>query len=583
MKLSVLALDYDGTIAVDGRMDSTVAATLGRARQRGIVVVLVTGRRLSELRPLVGDLTLFDAVVAENGAVLSFPRSGRSLTLAQPAYPPFVASLRARGLDVRVGECVVELPADAAPAVLEEVRRGELPFALLFNRSRLMVLPQSVSKATGLREALTALRRSAHNALAVGDAENDHELLRSVECGLAVEWGSKALIAVADDVVRGRGPSDVARALEPLLESGRLPRPERPRHRLLVGQSSGGEPVHLSILDRHLLIAGDPRSGKSWVAGLLAEQLILHHYSVCVIDPEGDYRGLEVLPGVRVLGGGPHVPAAGELLRALAYPDVSVVIDLSQVAHADKHEYIRTTLRALAALRRRTGLPHRIVLDEAHYFLSGEDALDVLDVDTSGSTLVTYRASSLAPAVLAQVQVMVMTRCTDAQELDVFMRVGGWRGNGEELRELVGRLDLHEAVILPVSAETGGALLRVGLAPRLTSHVRHRTKYLDVEVPPSRAFVFGGQPPLRGQQVRSLHQCAESLAATSGPAIDAHLLAHDFSRWVADVFGDATLARELRSIEDRYVLGFAADVTGELAHAIRRRYLPDAHVGRGAS
>jgi hydroxymethylpyrimidine pyrophosphatase-like HAD family hydrolase len=54
---------------------------------------------------------------------------------------------------------------------------------IAFNRSRLMVLPQSVSKATCLREALTTLRLSAHNAIGIGDAENDHALLEGMPGG----------------------------------------------------------------------------------------------------------------------------------------------------------------------------------------------------------------------------------------------------------------------------------------------------------------------------------------------------------------------------------------------------------------
>lgn len=41
-----------------------------------------------------------------------------------------------------------------------------------------MALPQGVSKATGLQAALNRLRLSPRNTVAVGDAENDHELLR---------------------------------------------------------------------------------------------------------------------------------------------------------------------------------------------------------------------------------------------------------------------------------------------------------------------------------------------------------------------------------------------------------------------
>lgn len=575
MKLSVLAVDYDGTIARDGRLDPRAAAALAAARRRGIAVLLVTGRRMADLRDLLGDLSVFDAVVGENGAVLSFPRNGRSFSLAPHAPPAFVDALRARGIDVRVGESVVEVAASDAHQVLDEVRRRELPLALLFNRSRLMVLPQAVSKATGLREALAVLRRSSHNTLAVGDAENDHELLLSCEIGLAVAWGSPALLAVADGTIAGAGPEDVGAGLMPLIERGRLPIPPRPRRRLLLGQTPEGERVELAVLGRTLLVAGDPRSGKSWVTGLLAEQLILHRYSVCVIDPEGDYRGLESMPGVRVLGGGAELPAPAELLRALAYPDVSVVLDLSHAAHADKADFIRAALRALVALRRRTGLPHRIIVDEAHYFLGEGDAGDLSDADNGGYTLATYRATRLASAVLDQVRAIVVTRETDADEVAALARYGRWSGPVEELRRVLGSLDLHEAVLLPLAAESGGRLLRVHLAPRLTTHVRHRTKYLDVPVPHTHAFVFSGEAAMNGLRARSLNEFAAVLARTSGPAVDRHLHSHDFSRWIDEVFGDHSLAADVRAIEERYIFGLAADVTGEIVHAVRRRYLPE--------
>jgi hypothetical protein len=50
MKLSVIALDYDGTIAQHDRLSSAVRDAIAAARTRGILVRLVTGRILSELR-----------------------------------------------------------------------------------------------------------------------------------------------------------------------------------------------------------------------------------------------------------------------------------------------------------------------------------------------------------------------------------------------------------------------------------------------------------------------------------------------------------------------------------------------------
>src|SRR4029077_5784573 len=74
MKFSVLALDYDGTIARDGRAHPAVLEAIREARSRQIVIVLVTGRIMSDLRRVLAEQGLFDAIVAENGAVLAFPR-----------------------------------------------------------------------------------------------------------------------------------------------------------------------------------------------------------------------------------------------------------------------------------------------------------------------------------------------------------------------------------------------------------------------------------------------------------------------------------------------------------------------------
>ena len=63
MKLSVIALDYDGTIAQGDRLDPSVRGAIADARTRGITVLLVTGRILSELRRVAGDLHFVDATI----------------------------------------------------------------------------------------------------------------------------------------------------------------------------------------------------------------------------------------------------------------------------------------------------------------------------------------------------------------------------------------------------------------------------------------------------------------------------------------------------------------------------------------
>lgn len=275
MKFSVLAIDFDGTMARNDVLDPDVRAAIGELRERGIVAILATGRILEDLRRVAGDLHFVDAVVAENGAVVESPASGYSTVNGEPPRENLLAALRDEGIRFTTGRVVVEADASEAARILAVIRRLELPLVIAFNRGRLMVLPQTISKATGVRQALTVLRLSPHNAVAIGDAENDHELLRACEVGVAVAWGSEALKASADYVLPGDGPRAVADYLRALANRRRVPAPVQTRRRVLLGHDDDGQPLALAVRGRTVLVAGDVKSGKSWVTGLLCEQLIL--------------------------------------------------------------------------------------------------------------------------------------------------------------------------------------------------------------------------------------------------------------------------------------------------------------------
>ena len=574
MKLSVLALDYDGTIAHGDQLDPAVREAIADARTRGITVLIVTGRILDELRRVAGDLHFVDGVIAENGAVVHFPDNGHTSLLAPPIPEPFLEQVRQRRISAVAGQCLVDAAAADAGRLLELIQALELPLVLLFNRSRVMTLPQGVSKATGLHAALDMLRLSARNTVAIGDAENDHPLLQLAEVGVAVEWGSTALRSSGDVVLRGTGPADVATYIRQLAGSGHLPSLSKARRRLKLGYTEDGREFSLAVRGRNVLVAGDAKSGKSWIAGLLCEQLILHGYSMCIIDPEGDYRSLEALPGVAVLGGEDPPPTPRELHRALRYPDRSLVIDLSHIAHDEKIDYIRSILPAINVMRRRTGLPHRILLDEAHYFLHDAAGRHLLDLNANGYTVVTFCASRLPQELLAATEVMLVTcesssaeidalcsRCEPCQKLE----------HGRARWSALAHLAVGHAVALPITEESGGELKMFTIGQRLTPHVRHREKYVDVPVTESRAFHFAanGGPPRR---VRTLRQFVETLERSAPASLVPYVRRGDFSRWIGDVFGDNALADDLRVEEQRFRTDVDTDVVPEIVGAIRGRY-----------
>jgi hydroxymethylpyrimidine pyrophosphatase-like HAD family hydrolase len=572
MKLCVLALDYDGTIAINDRPDSSVLAAIAAVRTSGVKVLLVTGRILTELRRVAGDLRFVDAVVAENGAVVYFPDSGHRTVLAQPANSALIARLADLSIPFQAGECLIDADANSARAMLDVIHALELPVVLLFNRSRVMALAQGVSKATGLTTVLNMLRASLRNTVAIGDAENDHELLRVAEIGAAVAWGSQSLQAAADMVISGAGPPAVGDFIRRLAATGELPTPDRARRRLPLGRTEDGREFSLGVRGRNMLITGDTNSGKSWLAGLLCERQILHGYSLCVIDPEGDYRTLDALPGVTVLGGDDPPPTPRELLHALRYPDRSLVIDLSAMAHETKHDYIRSVLPALNVMRRRTGVPHRIVIDEAHYFLHGALERDLLDLDVNGYTVVTYWPSQLPAALIAATEVILVTRESNAVEIEA-LRLGCTTCHDLDTSEwdILPHLRLDQAAALPGTQETKGELQIFTIGERLTPHVRHRQKYVDVPVTASRAFVFTSGRDV-GALARTLREFVAVLDNIGVTEAGPYLRRGDFARWIGDVFGDRALAQELQRHERRFVVTKNQGVLNDIVAAIRSRY-----------
>ena len=259
-------------------------------------------------------------------------------------------------------------------------------------------------------------------------------------------------------------------------------------------------------------------------------------------------------------------------MRALRHPDVSVIVDLSKVAHREKREYLRTLLPLLVTLRRNTGLPHKILLDEAHYFLGGPDISRLVDPELAGYIFVTYRISSLPAAIRATADAVVLvTRETDPEEAKTLLTMCRPQPCAGVSPDVFRDLQTTEAALLPGAEEAHGQVRRFQLAPRLTAHVRHRTKYLDMPVLDSQAFVFtgDGRP---GARARTLKEFTGLLTALPADRLAGHLRRHDFSRWIEEVFRDRPLAAHLRKVEAGVETDDPRDVADAVAQAIRARY-----------
>src|SRR5215204_1061462 len=108
MRYHALCCDYDGTLALNGRVDEDTLAALEQIRASGRRLVLVTGRQLEDLQRAFPRLDLFDRAVVENGALLYRPASREEERLGEAPPEAFVQALREGGVDpLDVGRSIV--------------------------------------------------------------------------------------------------------------------------------------------------------------------------------------------------------------------------------------------------------------------------------------------------------------------------------------------------------------------------------------------------------------------------------------------------------------------------------------------
>jgi hypothetical protein len=217
MRYRALACDYDGTLATHGVVPDSTLLAIERLRAAGRKVLLVSGRVLADLRAVMPELHRFDLCVLENGAQLHDPSTQRQSWLAAPPPPQLIAELRRRGiLDLGLGGVILATQAANHALVAQVISDLRLEIHAIRNKGALMLLPAGVHKGSGLRAALEQLRLAPHETVAVGDGENDQDLLAAAGFGVAVENAVPALREAAVAVTsqpRGAGVEEVIAAM----------------------------------------------------------------------------------------------------------------------------------------------------------------------------------------------------------------------------------------------------------------------------------------------------------------------------------------------------------------------------------
>lgn len=564
MRYLALATDYDGTLAMNGRVGDRAVSALEQLRSSGRRAVLVTGRQLGDLASVFPRLDLFDCVVAENGALLHWPASRETVMLSEPVPAAFADRLRARGVPHDVGRVIVSSWHPHETPMLQVIRELGLELQIVFNGNAVMVLPPGVSKASGLEAALSRLGLSRHEVVAIGNDANDHGFLDLAECGVAVATAVASLKARAAFTTEGGAGDGVVELVEELVSDDLRERSALVAHdSLLLGRGPDGEDVSIPAYGDNVLVAGTSGAGKSTFATGFIERLIEKRYQVCIIDPEGDYSTLEEIV---TLGSRLRAPHVSEILDVLSEPATNLVVNLLGVPLADRPAFFAELLPRLQAMRARTGRPHWIVVDEAHHLWPASWGLVPATVPhrLGETVLITLDPGGLARPLLPMMDVAVAVGPRAAETLEALAE--GLERSAPALPATGVRRG--EVVAWFLGGDEGPLLLET--VPARSARLRHLRKYAEGNLGPE-AFVFRGPDGRLRLRAQNLIAFADLGDGVDDDTWLFHLRGGHYSQWMRLTVKDRDMAGEIATIEQANDLS-AEESRRLVRDAIERRY-----------
>ncbi len=267
MKYKLLAVDMDGTVLnSDKKISPRTKVALDELMKRGVYVVVSTGRNLAELTDYRGELKSMNyGIVISGGMIYDFFRD--EPVKVHAVDEPTILKLIDFGLETRAmihlhtvhksvaREADIQNMAAFGMGVYQDMfdriceryddpkeyvhaHPGEVIKVNLYHRDKisrdknferinalnlsisyaeafnLEMSPANVTKGSGLRELCAFLKLDLSETVAIGDADNDREILQTAGLGVAMGNASDAIKNLADFVTLDNDNDGVTVAIE---------------------------------------------------------------------------------------------------------------------------------------------------------------------------------------------------------------------------------------------------------------------------------------------------------------------------------------------------------------------------------
>ena len=266
--IQYIVVDLDGTLLNDKhKLDKRNKEAILKAIAQGVKVIIATGKTRASAESIIADLNLdtpgvfvqgliiynadgtirqehtLDAdvarhaiqhaeslgfeVIAYSGNRLVCKRLDESVkeiaSFGEP-MPGAVGSLINQVHSIKMNKLIVvggnKRKLKALQWQLSQQISGKAHFTDGGVLTSLEILPKGINKGQGVKTLLRQLTANPENVMAIGDAENDVEMLEVAGFAVAVKNASEKTKAVADEIVASNNDGGVAEAIERFVLKG---------------------------------------------------------------------------------------------------------------------------------------------------------------------------------------------------------------------------------------------------------------------------------------------------------------------------------------------------------------------------
>ncbi|MCK4809115.1 MAG: glycosyltransferase [Candidatus Aenigmarchaeota archaeon] len=206
--IRAIITDYEQTItdkipADDFNETDIDRGMLRSMRKLNIDLILATGRNIRYVKKMCKRFTGWRCIVAENGAVIYFPATKKTITINtyyMTRAKKIIKNLNLPG--TMAGKVIVRARAVDEQIIKEKLGKLNEKVSIIKNADEIMIVPINVDKGLGLRIAMRYLNIDMDKTVVIGNGENSQSMFMNPGIKIALFNAAEKLKKLADHVTK---------------------------------------------------------------------------------------------------------------------------------------------------------------------------------------------------------------------------------------------------------------------------------------------------------------------------------------------------------------------------------------------